>query len=191
MKKTERKPWVTNINELKCIGRAKRKDRQIVREKTLQPPENELLVKELIPVAHQVYVALTELFPCVSKVAQSIAIYSCSICGEVHIGHPYHKIRTCNVMGSAASKEHSWTRGDVEHVLPLVESFHLYDRLGRAISHIEQLKVDRILVILEFCVQVGINFFEYPTRKRVFPTYSISGRIIDFERRFPKENFSF
>ncbi|XVF44909.1 hypothetical protein PTKIN_Ptkin02bG0161100 [Pterospermum kingtungense] len=188
MKKTERKPWVTNINELKRIGRAERKDRQMVCERILQPPENGLLVKELIPVAHQVYVARTELFACVSKVAQSIAIYSCSVCGEVHIGHPPHKIRTCNVMGSATSKEHSWTRGDVEHILPFVESFHLYDRLGRAVSHNERLQVDRIPAILELCVQAGINFSEYPTRRRVFPAYSISSRIIDFERRFPKED---
>ncbi|XVE49414.1 hypothetical protein DITRI_Ditri01bG0080800 [Diplodiscus trichospermus] len=188
LKKTERKPWVTNINELKRIGRAERKDRQVVRERILQPPENGLLVKELIPVAHQVYAARSELFACVSKVAQSIALYSCSVCGEVHIGHPPHNIRTCNVMGSAASKEHSWKRGDVELVLPLVESFHLYDRLGRAVSHNERLQVDRIPAILELCVQAGINFSEYPTRRRVFPAYSISGRIIDFERRFPKED---
>ena len=73
-------------------------------------------------------------------------------------------------MGSAASKEHSWKRGDVEHVLTLVESFHLYDRLGRAVSHNERLQVDRIPATLELCVQAGINFSEYPTRRRVFPT---------------------
>ncbi|MBA0576471.1 hypothetical protein Golob_024248 [Gossypium lobatum] len=188
LKKTERKPWVTNINELKRIGRAERKERQIVRERILQPPQNGLLVKELIPVAHQVNADRIQLFTCVSKVAQSIAIYSCSVCGEVHIGHRPHKIRTCNVMGSAASKEHCWRRGAVEHVLPLVESFHLYDRLGRAVSHNERLQVDRIPAILELCVQAGIDLPEYPTRRRVFPAYSISGRVIDFEKRFPKED---
>ncbi|XP_007042760.2 PREDICTED: APO protein 3, mitochondrial isoform X1 [Theobroma cacao] len=188
LKKAERKPWVTNINELKRIARTERKERQMVRERILQPPENGLLVKELIPVAHQVYDARTKLLACVLKVAEGIAIYSCSVCGEVHIGNPPHKIRTCNVMGSAASKEHSWKRGAVEHILPLVESFHLYDRLGRAVSHNERLQVDRIPAILELCVQAGINFSEYPTRRRVFPAYSISGRIIDFERRFPKED---
>ncbi|GMI74630.1 ACCUMULATION OF PHOTOSYSTEM ONE 3 [Hibiscus trionum] len=188
LKKTERKPWVTKVNELKRIGRAERKERQMVGERILQPPENGLLVKELIPVAHQVNADRIKLFTCVSKVAQSIAIYSCSVCGEVHIGHPPHKIRTCNVMGSAANKEHSWTRGDVEHVLPLVESFHIYDRLGRAVSHNERLQVDRIPAILELCVQAGIDLPEYPTRRRAFPAYSISGRVIDFEKRFPKED---
>ncbi|OMO63455.1 hypothetical protein COLO4_32433 [Corchorus olitorius] len=188
LKKTERKPSVISINELKRIARTERKQRQRVHERTLQPPENGLLVKELIPVAHQVSAARTELFACVSKVAESIAIYSCRVCGEVHVGHPPHKIRTCNVLGSAANKEHCWERGGVEHVLPLVESFHLYDRLGRAVSHNEQLQVDRIPAILELCIQAGIDFSEYPTRRRVFPAYSISGRIIDFERRFPKED---
>ena len=91
-------------------------------------------------------------------------------------------------MGSAARKEHSWKRGDVEHILTLVESFHPYDRLGRAVSHNERLQVDRIPATLENFVQAIINFSEYPTRRRVFPTYSISGRIIDFEKRFPKED---
>ncbi|KAK8518909.1 hypothetical protein V6N13_017827 [Hibiscus sabdariffa] len=188
LKKTERKPWVTKVNELKRLGREERKERQMVRERILQPPENGLLVKELIPVAHQVNADRIKLFTCVSRVAQSISIYSCSVCGEVHIGHPPHKIRTCNVMGSAANKEHCWTRGDVEHVLPLVESFHIYDRLGRAVSHNERLQVDRIPAILELCVQAGIDLPEYPTRRRAFPAYSISGRVIDFEKRFPKED---
>ncbi|KAL4361199.1 hypothetical protein GQ457_04G003270 [Hibiscus cannabinus] len=188
LKKTERKPWVTKVNELKRLGREERKERQMVRERILQPPENGLLVKELIPVAHRVNADRIKLFTCVSKVAQSIAIYSCSVCGEVHIGHPPHKIRTCNVMGSAANKEHCWTRGDVEHALPLVESFHIYDRLGRAVSHNERLQVDRIPAILELCVQAGIDLPEYPTRRRAFPAYSISGRVIDFEKRFPKED---
>ncbi|KAE8724208.1 APO protein 3 [Hibiscus syriacus] len=188
LKKTERKPWVTKVNELKRIGRAERKERQIVRERILQPPENGLLVKELIPVAHQVNADRIKLFTCVSKVAQSIVIYSCGVCGEVHIGHPPHKIRTCNVMGSASNKEHCWKRGDVEHVLPLVESFHIYDRMGRAVSHNERLQVDRIPAILELCVQAGIDLPEYPTRRRAFPAYSISGRVVDFEKRFPKED---
>lgn len=110
-----------------------------------------------------------------------------SLCGEVHVGHPPHKIRTCDVPGSAASKEHTWTRGGVEHVLPVVESFHLYDRIGRAVSHNERLEVDRIPAIVELCVQAGVDIPNYPTRRRACPVYGIAGRIIDFEKRFPKE----
>lgn len=76
-KKCERKPWVTHINELKRMARRERKERQMVKEKILGPPENGLLVKELIPVAHDVFAARTELLACVTRVAKSIAIYTC------------------------------------------------------------------------------------------------------------------
>ncbi|CAN1844173.1 APO protein 3, mitochondrial [Linum perenne] len=187
LKKSERKPWVTSVNELKRKARLERKEKQSASEQILRPPENGLLVKELIPVAHEVYAARAELLGCVSKVAKNIAVYCCSVCGEVHVGHPPHKIRTCDVTGSLKNKEHSWTQGGVEHIFPLVESFHLYDRLGRAVSHNEQLLVDRIPAVVELCIQSGVDIPVYPTRRRTFPAYSVAGRIIDFERRFPKE----
>lgn len=109
------------------------------------------------------------------------------MCGEVHIGHPPHKIKSCDVRGSLSSKEHSWIRGGVEHVIPIVESFHLYDRIGRAVSHNEMLEVDRIPAVVELCVQAGVDIPEYPTRRRAFPVYCVAGRIIDFEKRFPKD----
>ncbi|KAJ0077917.1 hypothetical protein Patl1_37224 [Pistacia atlantica] len=186
LKKNERKPLVTSINELKRLARWEKKQRQMVKEKILRPPENGLLIKELIPIAHEVYASRTELFACVSVVVESISIYTCSLCGEVHVGHPPHKIRTCNVAGSPANKEHTWSIGDMKHVLPLVESF-LYDSVGRAVSHNERLEVDRIPAVVELCIQAGIDIPEYPTRRRVFPAYNIAGKIIDLEKRFPKE----
>ncbi|KAJ0020313.1 hypothetical protein Pint_32696 [Pistacia integerrima] len=187
LKKNERKPLVTSINELKRLARREKKQRQMVKEKILRPPENGLLVKELIPIAHEVYAARSELFASVSKIVESISVYTCSLCGEVHVGHPPHKIRTCNVAGSPANKEHTWSIGDMKHVLPLVKSFHLYDRVGRAVSHNERLEVDRIPAVVELCIQAGIDIPEYPTRRRIFPAYNIAGKVIDFEKRFPKE----
>lgn len=111
-----------------------------------------------------------------------------SLCGEVHVGHPPHQIRSCNVRGSLPSKEHTWKKVGIEHVLPVVESFHLYDRVGRAVSHEEQLQVDRIPALVELCVQAGVDIPDYPTRRRAFPVYNVSGRVIDFERRFPKHD---
>ncbi|KAJ1432905.1 APO domain [Sesbania bispinosa] len=183
----ERKPPVTSFNELKRKARQKRKERQTVHEIILQPPENGLLVEELIPVAHEVYAARSQLLSSVSRLLKYIAIYKCSLCEEVHVGHPPHKIKTCNVRGSPSSKEHSWAKGGIGHVLPLVESFHLYDRIGRAVSHDEMLEVDQIPAIVELCVQAGFDIPEYPTRRRAFPVYCVAGRIIDFEKRFPKE----
>ncbi|KAF7813452.1 APO protein 3, mitochondrial-like [Senna tora] len=187
LKKSERKPMVRSVNELKREARLKKKERQNVCETILQPPENGLLVKQLVPVAHEVFAARSELLSCVSRLVKYIAVYRCSLCGEAHVGHPPHKIKSCDVRGSLSSKEHSWVRGDIEHVLPIVESFHLYDRVGRAVSHNEMLEVDRIPAIVELCVQAGVEIPEYPTRRRVFPVYCVAGRIIDFEKRFPKD----
>ncbi|KAL0371445.1 UNVERIFIED_CONTAM: APO protein 3, mitochondrial [Sesamum angustifolium] len=190
LKRSERKPWVTDINELKRKSRLEKQERRVVRETTLKPPENGLLVKELIPVAHEVLAARTQLLTCVSRVAESIPIFVCSVCGDVHVGDPPHKIRTCNVSGSQKNKEHTWERGGVDHVFPVVESFHLYDRLGRAVSHNERLQVDRIPAVVELCIQAGVEIPEYPTRRFDFPVYRVAGRLIDFEKRFPKYDLS-
>lgn len=77
LNKSERKPIVRSFNELKREARLKRRERQKVREVTLQPPENGMLVKGLIPVAHEVYATRTKLLSCVSRAVKSIAIYSC------------------------------------------------------------------------------------------------------------------
>ncbi|KZV23293.1 APO protein 3, mitochondrial [Dorcoceras hygrometricum] len=188
LRKSERKPWVTDINEVKRKARVEKQDRRLVQETTLKPPKNGLLVKKLIPVAHDVLATRDQLLFYASRVANSISIYFCSVCGDVHVGDPPHKIRTCNVSGSQTNKEHVWERGGIEHVLPVVESFHLYDRLGRAVSHNERLQVDRIPAIVELCIQAGVDIPKYPTRRREYPVYYVAGKLIDFEKRFPKND---
>ncbi|XP_011659358.1 APO protein 3, mitochondrial [Cucumis sativus] len=189
LKKSERKPLVKSINELKREARLRNKERQTVEEISLKPPANGLLVKSLVPVAHEVYAAISELLSCVSTVIKRSVLYYCKVCGDVHIGDPPHKIRTCNVAGSYPNKEHTWEIGGMQHAFPTVESFHLYDRIGRAVSHNEQLEVDRITALVELCVQAGVDIPEYPTRRRTCPIYNVAGRTIDFEKRFPK-NFT-
>ena len=77
LKQSERKPWVTSITELKRRARLEKQERSVVREVTLSPPENGLLVKKLVPVAHEVLAARTELLACVSEVVNNTPIYSC------------------------------------------------------------------------------------------------------------------
>ncbi|XP_020679196.1 APO protein 3, mitochondrial [Dendrobium catenatum] len=185
--RSERKPLVTSINHLKRNARLERKMRQDVREIMLKPPENGLLVKRLIPVAHEVYDARKELYDCVSLVLKSVLVHVCRVCEEVYVGKFPHQIRTCDVAGSLPTKEHCWVPGGTEHVLPVIDSFHLYDRLGRAVSHEERLQVDRIPAIVELCVQAGMDISEYPTKRRVYPVYNIAGKLIDFERKFPRD----
>lgn len=76
-KSPERKPLVTSINELKRRGRQRRKERKEVREFVVKPPENGLLVKSLIPVAHQVFDARKDLYRCISVVLESIPVHVC------------------------------------------------------------------------------------------------------------------
>jgi len=77
LSKFERKPPVTSFNELKREARLKKKERQNVHEIVLQPPENGLLVKHLIPVAHEVFAARCKLISCVSRLVNYTAIYVC------------------------------------------------------------------------------------------------------------------
>ncbi|KAJ0966740.1 hypothetical protein J5N97_023657 [Dioscorea zingiberensis] len=188
-RKSVRKPLVTGINELKRVARRQRKTRQEVREIPLRPPENGLLIKSLVHVAHAVHSARSKLLSCVSEIVGIIPVHVCRLCGEVHVGEFPHRIRSCEVAGSLPTREHSWGKGGVQHVLPLVESFHLYDRLGRAVSHEERLLVDRIPAIVELCVQAGVDVPEYPTKRRSIPIYNIAGKMIDFEKKFPR-NYS-
>ncbi|KAG6502233.1 hypothetical protein ZIOFF_042122 [Zingiber officinale] len=187
LQRSERKPLVTGITELKRTKRAERKTKQEVREITLRPPDNGLLVRRLVPVAHEVHRSWQVLFKCASRVLEQVGVHACRVCGEVHVGGAPHLIRTCDVAGSMPSKEHSWVRGGTEHVLPSVESFHLYDRLGRAVSHEERLMVDRIPAVVELCIQAGVDVPEYPTKRRIYPVYNVAGKLIDFERKFPRD----
>ncbi|PKA66398.1 APO protein 3, mitochondrial [Apostasia shenzhenica] len=192
LQRSGRKPLVTSINELKHRARLQRKVRQEVREIVLKPPDNGMLVKGLIPVAHEVYAARKELHDCVRVTLKSIPIHVCSglccrLCEEVSIGDSPHQIRTCDVAGSLPTKAHYWVPGGIEHILPVIDSFHLLDRLGRAVSHEERLRVDRIPAIVELCVQAGVDIVEYPTKRRDYPVYNIAGKLIDFERKFSRD----
>ncbi|XXG85105.1 hypothetical protein AAC387_Pa11g0259 [Persea americana] len=79
LQKSERKPFVTNVNELKQRARLERKIREEVHEVVLRPPKNGLLVKRLVPVPHEVYAARNVLFKCVSRIVESIAVHFCRL----------------------------------------------------------------------------------------------------------------
>ena len=77
LRRSERKPLVTGINELKRRAKEERKTRKEVREITLRPPENGILVKSLVPVARDVFAARSELFDCASAVVGFIPVHTC------------------------------------------------------------------------------------------------------------------
>lgn len=52
--------------------------------------------------------------------------------------------------------------------MPL-EAYHLYDRLGKRISHEERFSIPRIPAVVELCIQAGVDTPEYPTKRRRKP----------------------
>lgn len=77
------------------------------------------------------------------------------------------------------NKDHVWEKGGSKNVLPVVKSYHLYDKIGKAVSHNERLQVDKIPAIIELYVQAGVDILEYPTRRRKFPVYRVAGKMLD------------
>jgi hypothetical protein len=75
--KRKRKPLITPIKELIRRARKVREMNQDVTERVLQRPENGLLVRRLVPVAHQVYQAKTALYEGVAKLVDVIPVQAC------------------------------------------------------------------------------------------------------------------
>eukprot|EP01018_Ginkgo_biloba_P037022 Gb_19099 [translate_table: standard] len=166
----------TKANEGKKLNRA-------LKQSVLDPPENGLLVPELIQVSQEVYQARTTLLRGVTKLFNVFSVHTCRFCPEVHIGHVGHELRTCKGPKSGSRNAlHVWTKGTMDHVVAPIECFHLYDRVGNPrVTHNERLKIPRIPAIVELCIQAGLDLPDCPARRRVHPVYMIAGKITDFE----------
>jgi len=75
--KDKKKPYPIPIKEILKMGRANKKLAQLGIEKPLEPPENGLLVPELIPVAHEVLNAWKHLIKGVAQLLHVIPVYAC------------------------------------------------------------------------------------------------------------------
>ncbi|KAG6633141.1 APO protein 3, mitochondrial isoform X3 [Carya illinoinensis] len=183
-KKAERNPYPTSMKVL--IARAK-KEREAQKAQPCRmledPPDNGLLVPELVEVAHHVYRARHSLLFGLSKLVQLIPLQRCRYCSEVHVGCVGHEIRTCTAPKSGfRNATHVWRKGGVHDLIFFPKSFHLYDRVGKPrVVHDERYSVPRVPAIVELCIQAGLDLEKYPTRRRTKPVYSIEGRIVDFE----------
>ncbi|KAJ7959870.1 APO protein [Quillaja saponaria] len=189
-KKSERKPYPTPMKVL--IQRAK-EEREVRKAQPVrmleEPPDNGLLVPELVEVARRVYQARGSLLFGLSKLVQVIPVQRCRFCNEVHIGHVGHEIRTCTGPESGfRSATHVWRTGGVQDVISFPKCFHLYDRVGKPrVGHDERYTVPRIPAIVELCIQAGLDLAKFPTKRRTKPVFSIEGRIVDFESVAGKE----
>lgn len=185
--KGQRKPLPT---PLKVLIRRAKEEKTLNREaeqRVLHPPENGLLVPELIKVSHEVYQASITVRLGVSKLLKVLSVHTCRYCPEVHIGRLGHELRTCKGRKSGSRNAlHVWIRGSVDHVVDPIDCFHLYDRVGNPrVSHNDKHQIPRIPAIVELCIQAGLDLKECPTRRRVHPVYIVAGQITDFEPSTP------
>ncbi|KAM0940196.1 putative APO domain-containing protein [Dioscorea sansibarensis] len=186
-KKGERKPYPTPMKEL--IRRAK-EEKRIRQENPCRmlehPPENGLLVPDLIEVARQVYHARASLLHSLSLLIDgdtAIPVKKCRFCSEIHIGRFGHEIRSCEGRKSGSRNSiHVWRRGGIRDVIGFPYCYHLYDRVCKPrVGHKERFGIQRLPAIVELCIQAGLNLPDYPTKRRTKPVYSMEGRIVDFE----------
>lgn len=183
-RKTERKPFVIPMKELIRRAKEEREARKLQPCRMLEnPPENGLLVPELVELAHHVYRARESLLKGLSELVKVVPVQRCRFCFEVHIGHVGHEIRTCTAPNSGLrSATHVWRKGGVQDVIFFPKCFHLYDRVGKPrVGHDERHSVPRIPAVVELCIQAGVDLEKFPSKRRTKPVYCIEGRIVDFE----------
>ncbi|KAL9239399.1 hypothetical protein vseg_013728 [Gypsophila vaccaria] len=182
--KSMRKPYPTPMKIL--IQRAK-EEKELMKLNPCRvlehPPDNGLLVPELVEVSKQVYWARESLLIGISKLLHFIPVLRCRFCSEVHVGHVGHEIRSCTGPKSGfRSAMHDWIIGNLNDVIDFPKCFHLFDRVKKPrVIHKERFNFPRISAVLELCIQAGYNLEKYPTKRRTKPVYSIEGRIEDFE----------
>ncbi|KAK9748237.1 hypothetical protein RND81_02G045100 [Saponaria officinalis] len=182
--KSVRKPYPTPMKIL--IQRAK-EEKELMKLNPCRilehPPDNGLLVPELVEVSKQVYWARESLLIGISKLLPFIPVLTCRFCSEVHVGHVGHDIRSCTGPKSGLrSAMHVWRIGRLNDVIDFPRCFHLFDRVKYPrVVHKERFDFPRIPAVLELCIQAGVDLEKYPAKRRTKPVYSIEGRIEDFE----------
>lgn len=87
------------------------------------------------------------------------------------VGHPFKSCR--GPQASIRKGLHDWGEAVVEDVMVPLECYHLYDRLGKRISHEERFSIPRIPAVVELCIQAGVDLPEYTTKRRRKPIIRI------------------
>ena len=91
-----------------------------------------------------------------------------------------HKIQDCKgATGATRRSFHSWVRGSVNDVIVPIDSYHLFDPVGRRIKHDFRFRYDRIPAVVELCIHAGVDIPEYPSRRRTNPIRMIGRKVID------------
>ncbi|XVF89280.1 hypothetical protein PTKIN_Ptkin19aG0117200 [Pterospermum kingtungense] len=175
--KKEKKPFPVPIVELRRAARERFKKSRGQPKKPVPPPKTGLIVKSLVPIAYDVLNARVTLINNLKKLLKVVKAHACSYCNEIHVGPVGHPFKSCR--GQRASLRnglHEWTYAIVEDVFLQVDAYHLYDRLGKRISHDERFSIPRIPAVVELCIQAGVDIPEFPTKRRRKPIIRIGKR---------------
>ncbi|KAG4968378.1 hypothetical protein JHK82_034099 [Glycine max] len=113
----------------------------------MSAPKNGLLVKSLIPTAYNVYNATRiTLINNLKKLLKVVPVHACGWCSEIHLGSVGHSFKS---------------------------SYHLFDRLGKRITHEERFSIPRIPAVVELRIQASVEIPEFPTKRRRKPIIRI------------------
>ncbi|XP_010918480.1 APO protein 2, chloroplastic [Elaeis guineensis] len=179
--KREKKPFPIPILELRRAARERQKKARGKPRRPMPPPKNGMLVRSLIPVAYEVMNARILLINNLKRLMKVVPVRACKYCNEIHVGQTGHPFKSCR--GLHADKRrglHEWTNATVEDVFLPIEAYHLFDRLGKRISHEERFSIPRVPAIVELCVQAGVDLPDLPTKRRRKPVIRIrKSEIID------------
>ncbi|XP_077222636.1 APO protein 2, chloroplastic-like [Tasmannia lanceolata] len=179
--KKEKKPFPIPVVELRRAARARQKSSKGQPRKPFPPPRNGMLVRSLIPVAYEVLNARVTLINCLKKLMKVVPVHACKWCNEIHVGPDGHPFKSCRGPRVEVRKGlHEWTKAIVEDVLVPIDSYHLFDRLGKRLTHGERFSIPRVPALVELCIQAGVDMPDLPTKRRRKPVIYVGRReIID------------
>ncbi|CAM6027068.1 unnamed protein product [Sphagnum balticum] len=167
--KRKKRPYVNPVKRGSFEKKLRRRA-GLVPVKPLVAPQNGLLVKKLIPVAHMVLGARATVLDGVGRLLKVIPVKACRACPELYVGQYGHEIRSCQGQKSSARlSQHDWIPAYLDDVFVPVEAFHLADRLAKVPTHDQRFDIDRIAAIVELCIQAGVDLPKYPTYRRTSP----------------------
>ncbi|KAB5514500.1 hypothetical protein DKX38_028406 [Salix brachista] len=173
----EKKPFPTPIVELRRAARERLKKSRGQPKGRVPPPKKGLIVQCLVSLAYDVFNARIILINNLKKLLKVVPVYACGWCDEIHVGPEGHPFKSCKGKHAAQRNGlHQWTNATIEDVLVPVEAYHLYDRLGKRITHEERFSIPQIPAVMELCIQAGVHIPEYPTKRRRKPIIRIGKR---------------
>ncbi|KAL3016309.1 hypothetical protein AAZX31_06G206400 [Glycine max] len=156
----EKKPFPVPIVELRRAARERMKKMKDEPRKSMSAPKNGLLVKSLVLTAYNVYNTRITLINNLKKLLKVVPVHACGWCNEIHVGPVGHPFELCKGTHANIRKGlHEWTNAHVEDILIPIEAYHLFDRLGKWITHEERFS--------------GVEIPEFPTKRRRKPIIRI------------------